>query len=84
MPLEGACAESFASLRTAFVANICFLKFWCSFRAAWLLETKVLCLYLQGEWETPLGLLSFVSKLFSHHSLTSLAGCFREVVSAIR
>ena len=41
MPLEGACAESFASLRTAFVANIVVvLKFWCSFRAAWLLETK--------------------------------------------
>ena len=53
-------------------------------RVAWLLEVKILCLYLQGEWETPLDLLSFVSRLFCRHSLTSLAGCFREVAGAIR
>ena len=32
----------------------------------------------------PLDILGFVSKLFCRHSLTSLAGCFREVVGAIR
>ena len=54
MPLEGACAESFASLRTAFVANVVVVCLFESFRAAWLLEAKILCLYLQEEWETPL------------------------------
>ena len=74
MPLECACAESFASLQRQKTSSF----FSVASEQPGFLKLRF---YLQGEWEMPLG---FFSKLFCHHSLTSLAGCFREVVGAIR
>ena len=73
MPLECGCAESFASLQRQTSSF-----FSVASEQPGFLKLRF---YLQGEWEMPLG---FFSKLFCHHSLTSLAGCFREVVGAIR
>ena len=67
MPLEGACAEGFASLQTAFVVNV--VVFSVASEQPGFLKLRI-CLYLQEEWETPLDLLSLFQSCFVRHSLT--------------